>query len=128
MPATSPRIAVYLPKATYLSVKRLAALRGVGMSAVVRDLMIETAPVLDRVAALLDMAARADKNALKGWAQHLDRAQSETEESALSLITRMDDMRESLALVKTAPAPVAARAERGRRNRPPRVRGPKRGH
>lgn len=118
MPATSPRIAVYLPRATYASVKRLAALRGVGLSAVVRDFLIETAPVLDRVSGLLEMAARADKTALKAWAKDLQAAQGEIELSALDAMAGLDSLQSQLKLPQPGRPPAGAERKRKRGARP----------
>lgn len=124
MPAKNPVIAVVLPREIAATVKRLAALRGTSKSAVIREFLMETAPVLDRVANLLDLAARADKTALKAWAKDLEQAQGELEVSALDALAKMDDMQQSIELVK--PGRPSAGDERKRR-RPQAARSPGQG-
>lgn len=96
MPAVNPRIAVYLPKHVVQTVQRLAAMRGVSRSAVIRDFLIEAEPVMQRVANLLDLAARSDRTALKEWAVTLEAAQSGLEKDALGALATMDSMEADL--------------------------------
>lgn len=114
MPARSPRIAVYLPTATYNAVKRLGAMRGVGMSAVVRDFLVETTPVLERISNLLDLAARADRTALKTWAADLQAAQDAIEVSALDAMAQLDSMQQTLELQKPGRPPAGSTRPRKR--------------
>lgn len=100
MPSVNPRIAVYLPKSTAAAVQRLAGLRGVSRSAVIRDFLVEAEPVLQRVANLLDLAARSDRNALKEWATTLEAGQSSLEASAATAMATMGDMEADLAKPK----------------------------
>jgi len=92
MPAVNPRIAVYLPKHVVATVQRLAALRGVSRSAVIRDFLVDAEPVMQRVANLLDLAARSDRTALKEWTKDLEQAQSGLELTALDAIAKLDEM------------------------------------
>lgn len=108
MPAVNPRIAVYLPRSTASAVQRLAALRGVSRSAVIRDFLVEAEPVLNRVANLLDLAARADRTALKEWAVTLEAAQSGLEADATAAFAKLGDM-------ETALTPPKGRRGRGKR-------------
>lgn len=103
MPAVSPRIAVYLPKHVASTVRRVAALRGVSMSAVIRDFLEETQPVMERIANLLDLAARTDRSALKEWARTLEETQTEMEAHALGAVQQLDDME---AVMKQHPLPL----------------------
>jgi len=112
MPAVNPRIAVYLPKPVAATVRRCAAIRGVSRSALIAEILIEAQPVLDRVANLLEMAARTDRNALKEWAATLAAAQGEIEADATRALATMDKAESSLA------APSG-----GRRRRPGRTPG-----
>jgi hypothetical protein len=113
MATIHPRIVVYLPKHVAATVRRLAGLRGVSRSAVVRDFLIEAQPVLDRVSNLLDLAARSDRTALKEWAKDLETVQGELETSLLSATATMDDLAKDMSGRPTA----------GRRRRPRRTPG-----
>jgi hypothetical protein len=120
MPAVNPRIAVYLPRNVAVTVQRLSALRGVSRSAVIRDFLIEAEPVLTRVANLLDLAARTDRNALKEWAATMQAAQSSMEAEATRAFATMDDMERHLAKRPKKPASgQQAPARRGGRRRTP---------
>lgn len=129
MPARSPRLAVYLPKHVAATIKRVAALRGVSMSAVVRDFLEETHPVMERIANLLDLAARTDKSALGEWVQTLEQTQAEIERDALGVMAKFDATEKHLqqhALPLAKPGRPVAGGERtkprgaavGRRRRP----------
>jgi Ribbon-helix-helix protein, copG family len=113
VPAVNPRIAVYLPRNVAATVQRLAALRGVSRSAVIRDFLVEAEPVMARVANLLDLAARSDRNALKEWAVTLEAAQSGLEADATAALATMRDMETDL---KKRPGR-ATRAQRAARPR-----------
>lgn len=90
MPAVNPRIAVYLPRSTAMAIRRLAGLRGVSRSAVIRDFLVEAEPVLVRIANLLDLAARTDRTALKAFAAELEGAQSQVESHALDAMATLE--------------------------------------
>jgi hypothetical protein len=96
MPSINPRIAVYLPKHVAATVQRLAGLRGVSRSAVIREFLIEADPVMQRIANLLDLAARSDRTALKEWARGLEGEQAKLEESATGALAVMDRMESGL--------------------------------
>lgn len=117
MPAKNPRIAVIVPKSVHATVRRLAGLRGVSVSAVVREFLVETEPVLQRVANLMDAAARADKSALQEWAGKLSQAQDAMEVQGLAAMAKLDDLQGQLPLRK-AGRPVIGTAKPGRRSRP----------
>lgn len=122
MPAKNPVIAVVVPREVNAIVTRLAGLRGVSKSAVVRDFLIETVPVLERVANLLDLAARTDRTALKEWAKVLEQQQAEFEAQATSMLAGMDETQQELALLKPGRQPAGADRKRTRRGRPGRAR------
>jgi hypothetical protein len=96
MAAVNPRIAVYLPKNVAATVRRLAGLRGVSRSAVIRDFLVEAEPVMARVANLLDLAARTDRTALKEWAVALEGAQTGLEAQATGALATLGDMEAAL--------------------------------
>lgn len=112
MPAVNPRIAVYLPRSVAATVQRLAGLRGVSRSAVIRDFLVEAEPVMQRVASLLDLAARSDRTALKEWAATLETAQAGLERDATQAMATMGSMEQALQ-----------GQARGRRRRPRRTPG-----
>lgn len=120
MPAKNPVIAVVVPKDVASTVQRLAALRGTSKSAVIREFLIETQPVLDRIANLLDMAARADKTALKRWAKDLETAQGELEVSALDAMASLDTFQTKLELAQPGRPPAGAERARKRGAAAPR--------
>lgn len=121
MPAKNPVIAVVVPREVNAVVTRLAALRGVSKSAVVRDFLIETTPVLERVANMLDLAARTDRTALKEWAKTLEASQTEAEKSATALLAGFDDAQRELELLKPGRPPAGADRKRTRSGRPGRA-------
>lgn len=96
MAAVNPRIAVYLPKHVAATIRRLAGLRGVSRSAVIRDFLVDAEPVMARVANLLDLAARSDRSALKEWAVTLEAAQGGLEADATAAMATMADMEAAL--------------------------------
>lgn len=119
MPAINPRIAVYLPRSTAATIQRVAGLRGVSRSAVIRDFLVEAEPVLVRIANLLDLAARTDRTALKDWAETLETAQGDMEKTLLDATAQMDDLAADMAK-----HPKPARGQRGsRQRRRPRTPG-----
>lgn len=122
MPAKNPVIAVVVPRHVHATIRRLAGLRGTSRSAVVREFLIETQPVLERVANLLDLAARTDKTALKAWAADLESAQGEIEASATNAIARMDTAQHTLELLKPGRPPAGAEKPRAARPRAGRRR------
>lgn len=82
MPTTNPRIYVTLNKRTFRTIAELAHLQRRSHSAVVRELLEETEPVLARVAKLMRLASR-NKGYAKALARDLERAQSEIELAGL---------------------------------------------
>ena len=117
MPAVNPRIAVYLPRSTAAAVRRLAALRGVSRSAVIRDFLVEAEPVLLRIANLLDLAARTDRTALKEWAGTLEAAQGQLEGQATEAFATLDRMATAIEKQATKPAAAGQRTAGARRRR-----------
>jgi hypothetical protein len=112
MPAVNPRIAVYLPRHVAATVRRCAAIRGVSRSALVAEILTEAEPTLQRVANLLEMAARTDRTALKEWANTLALAQGEIEADATAVLAKAHKAFDA------APA-APARARRRRAGRTP---------
>lgn len=90
MPAKNPVIGVVVPKATHAAIKRLAALQGRGMSAVVREFLVETTPVLERIAGMLEMALKAEGQWPAELVDKLERMQAGIEGQALMVMDSMD--------------------------------------
>ena len=111
MPAKNPVIGVVVPTATYAAVKRLAALQSRGMSAVVRDFLVETTPVLERVAAMLELAYKAEGKWPAEMVHKLESLQTDMEREALAAMGNLD--------MFEADMEAHAKAAAGRRRRPP---------
>jgi len=115
VPAKNPRLAVYLPRHVLKTVQRCAAMRGVSRSALVAEILTEAQPVLDRVASLLDLAARTDKSALKEWAATLEMEQAGIEKGATAVLARAEGVFGRVEAGLTQKAPAGARRSRARR-------------
>lgn len=102
MPNVNPRISVVLPKSTYATLARLAALQGRSRSAVARDFLVEVEPVLQRVAAMLELASQAQGQWPREFVEKLAAAQDQLEGEALKLMTQLDAFCDLFA----PPAPV----------------------
>lgn len=102
MPNVNPRISVVLPKSTYATLARLAALQGRSRSAVARDFLVEVEPVLQRVAAMLELASQAQGQWPREFVEKLAAAQEHLEGEALKVMTQLDAFSDQLA----PPAPV----------------------
>lgn len=77
MPTKNPRIAITLPPYRYDLLKRMAALQGMTMAAVVTDVLEELYPVLERVCVALEMAKQAQESSKQGLRDSVDRALGE---------------------------------------------------
>ena len=96
---------------------RVAALRGVSRSAVIRDFLVEAEPVLARVANLLDLAARTDRTALKEWASTMEAAQSQMEAEATKAFAVLSDVEREMEKHPLKPASAGQRTAGARRRR-----------
>lgn len=90
MPAKNPVIGVVVPVATYAAIKRLAALQGRSRSAVVRDFLVETTPLLERIGGLLELAHSAQGKWPADVVAKLEALQSGLEGQALGAMDAMD--------------------------------------
>ena len=90
MPAKNPVIGVVVPEATHAAIKRLAALQGRSKSAIVRDFLVETTPVLERVAAMLELAHKAEGQWPADLVKKLERMQAGLEVTALGAMGTLD--------------------------------------
>lgn len=90
MPAKNPVIGVVVPEATHAAIKRLAALQGRSKSAVVRDFLVETTPVLERIAAMLELAYKAEGQWPAELVTKLEGMQAGLEQQALGAMEALD--------------------------------------
>jgi hypothetical protein len=102
MPNVNPRISVVLPKSTYATLARLAALQGRSRSAVARDFLVEVEPVLQRIAGMLELASQAQGQWPREFVAKLVAVQEHLEGEALKVMTQLDAFSDQVA----APTPV----------------------
>ena len=81
MPTAKPRLQVTLRPHTYLLLGRLAKLRRTSKAAIVAEFVEEVAPVLQRVAAVMEKAAEA-QNWKTQWRKDMEAMQDELEGTA----------------------------------------------
>jgi hypothetical protein len=74
MPTKLPRVIVTLPVELHAAVVRAASAAGVSKSALIADLLEPSAPVLHRMADVLEAAASAPEEARRGMVRALDAA------------------------------------------------------
>ena len=77
MPTKNPRIAITLQPYRYDLLKRIAALQGTTMAALVTDLLDELYPVMERVCVALEMAKQAQESSKQGLRDSVDRSLEE---------------------------------------------------
>lgn len=106
VPAKNPVIAVVMPEATHAAIKRLAALQGRSKSAVVRDFLVETTPLLERIGGLLALAHKAQGKWPADVVAKLEALQNGLEGQALGAMDSMDMVLADGARAQSA-APVA---------------------
>jgi hypothetical protein len=90
VPAKNPVIAVVMPEATHAAIKRLAALQGRSKSAVVREFLVETTPVLERIAGMLELALTAQGKWPADLVSKLEAMQTGLEGQALGAMDLLD--------------------------------------
>lgn len=118
MPAKNPVIGVVVPEATHAAIKRLAALQGRSKSAVVRDFLVETTPVLERISSMLEMALRAEGQWPAELVTKLEKMQEGLEGQALLAMDALD-----LAAADMQAQRRGAAGRRGKPNPPTTNRG-----
>lgn len=111
MPAASPRLTVCMPKSTRATIRRLAALQNRSQAAIVRDILVEVEPTLQRIAGLIEYAQRENVAAFKEWAGYFEAAQEEIERFTLGKLDEVD------SILKRPPDP--ASGARGGGEHPP---------
>ena len=85
MATHKPRITISLTQEQYNTLHRLSTLQGMPMSRLVSDLVAEVAPVLDKVADALAIAAKAQQNVKV----NLRRVVTEAEEDFRPIVTQV---------------------------------------
>lgn len=112
MPTVNPRVNVTLSPSIDGLVQRFARLTGQSKSQVLRELLEAAEPALQRAAALMEAASKAQGQLLDGLARSLNAAQTKAEQQ----------LAEHLAFTDAATGDLVAQAQavRGRR-RPPGV-------
>jgi len=102
LPAKNPVIAVVVPEATHAAIKRLAALQGRSSSAVVREFLVETTPVLERIAGMLELAYKAEGKWPADLVKKLEGMQSGLETLALGAMGQMDVVEADMEAARSA--------------------------
>lgn len=108
MPTVNPRVNVTLSPSSDILVTRLAELQKVSKSQVLRDLLDAAEPALQRVATLMEAAARSRGEVLDGLAKGLQRAQDHIEGAVGAHLVHLE-------AVAGADLVARAQAVRGRR-------------
>ena len=90
MATTKPRINVTLEPHRYAMFKRLSALQGVSMSALIGELLEAVAEPMERVCVVLEAAAKAPGDLKAGLRSAVDRAEATLMPSALKAIDQFD--------------------------------------
>lgn len=113
MPTKAPRIAITVPPATLAVLAKLSALQRRPRSTIAADLLEELTPALQRIAALLEAAAKSREKLPADTAAKLNALQDLMAHTATFGLER-------LAANLTPPAgagPASAKAPRGRRRK-----------
>ena len=110
MATDKPRITISLTQDQYNTLHRLSTLQGMPMSRLVSDLVAEVAPVLDKVADALAIAAKAQQNVKV----NLRRVVTEAEEDFRPIVTQVMNQFDMFAgQLESMMAGAASEATRG---------------
>lgn len=90
MPTANPRIAITVLPHRHDLLKRLAALQGVSMAALVSDLLEEFYPVLERVCVALEMAQQAQDTSKTGIREAAAKAEADLAPLVASSMDQLD--------------------------------------
>lgn len=115
MPATNPRLTITLQPSVHALLRRLSELTGDSQSAVVGDLLLQSAPVFERMVRILEAAEKLKqqgKAVSEEWKESLNTAQAEME-AQLGLVLDTLDTGEG-TLLDVAEAIGRRRAPAGR--------------
>ena len=105
MPTIKPRIKLTLEQPRYDLLKRLAALQGVSMAALVTDMLEEFYPVMERVCVVLEAAKQAQATSKQGLRDAVAQAEAELLPLAKATMSQFDLFLEGVEQSITAPAP-----------------------
>lgn len=112
MPTTNPRIAVTLSPEHYRVLRRLADLQGRSMSRIVGELISEMAPSLDRVADVVELAAKAQASVRDEIRAAVGDAEASIVPHALAVADRFEAFRDELQALGAKLAPKAQKQAR----------------
>ena len=90
MPTANPRIAITVLPHRHDLLKRLAALQGVSMAALVSELLEEFYPVLERVCVALEMAQHAQDSSKSGIREAAAKAEADLAPLVASSMDQLD--------------------------------------
>lgn len=105
MPSVNPRLALTLQPHRHDLLKRLAALQGVSMAALVTDMLEEFYPVMERVCVVLEAAKQAQATSKQGLRDAVAQAEAELLPLAKATMSQFDLFLEGVSQSITAPAP-----------------------
>ena len=90
MPTVNPRITLTIQPHRHDLLKRLSALQGVSMAALVSDILEEFYPVMERVCAALEMAQHAQQTSRQGLRNAAIQAEANLAPLAASVMDQFD--------------------------------------
>jgi hypothetical protein len=102
MPTAKPRVQVTFTTAQYELLKRLAELQDRSMGSIITELFEQVHPVLERVAVVLQAAARAQVSAMDGLRTATEAAEAEVRPMVDEAMRQLD----LLHVAAKGPAPV----------------------
>lgn len=105
MPTIKPRIKLTLEQPRYDLLKRLAALQGVSMAALVTDMLEEFYPVMERVCVVLEAAKQAQATSKQGLRDAVAQAEAELLPLAKATMSQFDLFLDGVEQSIAAPAP-----------------------
>lgn len=112
MPTSKPRITVTLPPRTYEILKRLAAVGGDSMSALIVQFVEVAAPSMERLVVVLERARAAPEEARAGLAAAVERAERDLLPALMEAQKQADFFLGDIEGAKTPPAAAAAQRKR----------------
>lgn len=91
MPTANPRLTITLEPSTAAQLRRMSELTGNSQSAMISELLTQSAPVFDRLIAVLEAAEVAKTEAKEKAAEQLERAQAKVEKQLGLMLDWMDE-------------------------------------
>jgi len=124
MPAVNPRVQVTLTSPQHDLLRRLAALQKRSMSAVLSELFETVYPALERVAVVLQAAARAQESQRQGLIESTKQAERDMRPHVAAAMGQMDLLAQEFELAAGPHASAVPEARAARRRTPgPVTRG-----